>query len=252
MATFTTYAIKNWLQHHPNPGYRRLFQLLKTVRSMDIPTPRLWNRFLYITITGIRSLLSSLGRVLIYTPAFKGRLDSCGKGLYLYTGLPFISGPLYIQVGDRCRISGQTTFSGRSSGQKPELIIGNNVGIGWQTTIAVGQKVIIEDNVRIAGKAFLFGYSGHPLDAQARAEGQPDSESQVSNIHLQKDVWLGSNVSVSAGVTIGEGTIVATGSVVTKDLPPFVLAGGNPARVVRSVRNEQHQATQSQTGDSYA
>jgi len=178
-------------------------------------------------------------RICIHTPAFKGRLQSYGKHLYLYSGLPFISGPLTIQVGNQCRISGQTTFTGRSASHNPSLIIGNNVGIGWQTTIAVGNKVIIEDDVRIAGKAFLFGYSGHPLNAKERAQGRPDNENQVGDIHLEKGVWLGSNVSVKGGVTIGEGTVVSTGSVVTKSLPPYVLAAGNPAKVIFSIRSYQ-------------
>ena len=64
----------------------------------------------------------------------------------------------------------------------------------------------------------------------------PELDSQCGDIVLEDDVWLATNVSVSAGVTIGRGTIVAAGSVVTKDLPAFVLAGGVPARVIRSLQ----------------
>jgi acetyltransferase-like isoleucine patch superfamily enzyme len=239
MLTVKLYQWKNWLQHHPDPAYRRLFILLKRIRNPELPTPRLYNRGLYLLLINLRNLAEALRRILITTPAFKGRLESCGRALYLYSGLPFISGPLDIRVGDNCRISGQTTFSGRSTSNSPRLEIGNNVGIGWQTTIAVGTKVIIEDNVRIAGRAFLFGYPGHPMNAAQRALGLADDDSQVGDIHLEKDVWLGSNVSVKGGVTIGEGSVVCTGSVVTKSLPPFVLAGGNPAKVICSIRELQ-------------
>ena len=119
--------------------------------------------------------------------------------------------------------------------REPELIIGKNCGIGWQTTIAVGRTIRLGDNVRISGRAFLAGYPGHPIDAKARAAGLPDTEDQIGDIVLEDDVWLGTNATVSAGVTIGKGTIVAGGSVVTKDLPPGVLAGGVPAKVIRKL-----------------
>lgn len=239
MLTIRLYQWKSWLQNHPNPGYQTLFRILKFVRNPDIPTPQIYNRALYALYTVSRDTIETLRRILICTPAFKGRVAACGRQLNLYSGMPFISGPLHIEVGDRCRISGQTTFSGRTASESPRLLIGNNVGIGWQTTIAVGTQVIIEDDVRIAGRAFLFGYPGHPMNERDRAKGLPDHEDQIGDIHLERGVWLGSNVSVKGGVTIGEGTVVCTGSVVTKSLPPYVLAGGNPAKVICSIRELQ-------------
>ncbi|XAW88361.1 acyltransferase [Vibrio sp. CDRSL-10 TSBA] len=239
MLSIRLYQWKSWLQNHPDPKFRALFQLLKRIRNLELPTPAFYNRIAYTLCTALRDGIETLRRIFICTPAFKGRLASCGRQLNLYSGLPYISGPLHIEVGDRCRISGQTTFSGRTSITTPRLVIGNNVGIGWQTTIAVGTRVIIDDDVRIAGRGFLFGYPGHPIDEAERAQGLPDHDEQVGDIHLEQGVWLGSNVSVKGGVTIGRGTIVCTGSVVTKSLPPYVLAGGNPARVIRSIRTQQ-------------
>ncbi|CAH0536147.1 acyltransferase [Vibrio marisflavi] len=238
--------LKFWLKNHPNKFYRNVFLILKKTRSLEIPTPQVVNISFYFLYKFISNLINTTARIALYTPAFKGRLSHYGKHLFLYGGLPYVSGPLRITVGDNCRISGQTTLSGRTHSTPPSLSIGSNVDIGWQTTIAVGQKVIIEDNVRIAGRAFLFGYSGHPLDANRRALGEPDDEWQVGNIVLRRDVWLCTNVSVKHGVTIGEGTIVAAGSVVTGDLPPFVIAAGNPAKVIRSIEKpyseEKHYA----------
>ncbi|RTZ16801.1 acyltransferase [Vibrio aquaticus] len=226
---------KTWLKNNDNPSYRKLFAFLKAVRACDLPTPHILNQliaFLYGTST---NLFNNVLRVLIHTPAFKGKLRRYGRGLYLFGGVPFVSGPLAIELGKDCRISGHTTFSARPESPSPELIVGNNVDIGWQSTIAIGRKVIIEDNVRIAGGAFLFGYSGHSLNAKLRAEGHGDLDCDVGNIILKKDVWLGTKVTVCPNVTIGEGTVVATGSVVTKSLPPFVVAAGNPAKVVKQL-----------------
>jgi acetyltransferase-like isoleucine patch superfamily enzyme len=49
---------------------------------------------------------------------------------------------------------------------------------------------------------------------------------------LEDDVWLGVNVAVMDGVTIGQGAIVGAGAVVTKDIPPYAIAGGVPARLI--------------------
>jgi acetyltransferase-like isoleucine patch superfamily enzyme len=139
-------------------------------------------------------------------------------------------------VGNDCRISGQTTFSARTCGaSSPQLQVGNNVDIGWMTTIAIGSRVQLGDNVRIAGRAFLAGYPGHPIDPLNRALGLPDTEDQVGDIIIENDVWLATGVSVMAGVTIGQGSIIAAGSVVTHDIPAMVLAAGVPAKVIRSL-----------------
>ncbi|UGA57734.1 acyltransferase [Vibrio sp. VB16] len=235
MMTLSPNNLKNWLKQSSNPYHQKLFSLLKSIRTFDMPTPKALNKALYFLLILTRNFLSNVTRIFLYTPAFKGRVHSCGKNLYLYTGIPFISGPLSIDVGENCRISGQTTFSGRSTSHNPSLIIGNNVGIGWQTTMAVGTQIVIGNNVRIAGRSSLFGYSGHPFDAKKRAAGDPDLSNQTGDITLEDDVWLGSNVTVNKGVTIGKGTIVATGSVVTKSLPCFVLAAGNPAKIIRAI-----------------
>ncbi|WP_375754010.1 acyltransferase [Vibrio sp. HN007] len=239
MQSINVSQLKTWAIEHPNPRVRKLFVIAKRSRTAELPTIPFLNALLYHTYSMVKNMLSEIARMLIHTPAFKGRALKCGKRLYLYTGVPYISGPLTIRVGDDCRISGQTTFTGRSSSKSPTLEIGNNVGIGWQTTIAVGSKVIINDNVRIAGRAGLYGYPGHPLDASDRAAGKADTEQQIGDICLERDVWLANNVSVMAGVTIGQGTIVAAGSIVTKDLPPYVLAGGNPAKVIKSLNKEE-------------
>ncbi|OLQ90147.1 acetyltransferase [Vibrio panuliri] len=233
-------TLKTWLQNHPNPRFRQMFQTLKQARARGLPTPKLYNLIVLNLFQLISMLWSTSMRLLLHTPAFKGRLTAYGKNLYLYGGIPFVSGPLNITVGDDCRISGQTTFSGRAQTHSPSLEIGNNVDIGWQNTFAVGKRIVLEDNVRLAGGIFLFGYSGHAIDAEARALGAGDDEHDIGDIIIKRDVWLGTNVTVCPNVTIGQGTIVGTGSVVTHDLPEFVVAVGNPARIVRHLKEQPH------------
>jgi galactoside O-acetyltransferase len=69
--------------------------------------------------------------------------------------------------------------------------------------------------------------------------GRPMREQPLTSkgdIVLADDVWLGVNVAVMDGVTIGQGAIIGAGAVVTKDIPPYTIAGGVPARVLRARR----------------
>jgi acetyltransferase-like isoleucine patch superfamily enzyme len=228
-------GLKDWAKRGESPMAQRIWRLAKATRGGAIPVVPAVHKPLYALHLAISGLLSNLARALYWTPLFQSRLEAPAPNLFLYGGMPLVLGRLRLSFGADCRVSAQSTFSGRSSSQDPILTVGRNVDIGWQTTIAVGGRVIIGDNVRIAGRAFLAGYPGHPLDAAARAAGLPDTDDQVGDIVLEDDVWLATGVTVSAGVTIGRGTIVAAGSVVTKDLPAFVLAAGAPAKVVRAL-----------------
>ncbi|SEG29478.1 acyltransferase [Vibrio hangzhouensis] len=244
MSATTSFDFKNWLRSHPNPKMRSLFVTLKRVRAAGLPTPGIYNKGMYWLVTLTRNMIETLSRLFIYTPAFKGRLAKCGHSLYLYSGLPLITGPMRIELGNDCRVSGHTTFSARTTPHPdpcvtPTLSVGSNVDIGWQVTIAVSERVEIHDNVRIAGRCQLFGYSGHPLNAKQRAAGDPDEPHRLGSIVLEKDVWLATGVTVQTGVTIGQGTIVAAGSVVTHDLPANVIAAGSPAKVVRHIDQTQ-------------
>lgn len=236
MTTFVITQTKQWLKRGDTPLARNLFCTIKTIRCIDIPAPRFIYAPLYHAHKMLTGIASAITRVFYWTPLFKSQTQKSGKRLYLYGGMPFISGNLSIFVGSNCRISAHSTFSGRVSGnQQAQLVIGDNVDIGWMTTIACGTRVIIGNNVRIAGKAFFAGYPGHPMNAEQRALGFPELDEQAADIILEDDVWLATGVSVMAGVTIGEGSVIAAGSVVTKNIPSNVLAGGVPAKVIRTI-----------------
>jgi len=244
MSVFSMSGFKQWVKQGDSSVARCILTTARTVLSFEMPAPKFITAPLYQLYCLIRDLLSTLLRIFWWTPLFKGRVTQYGKNMLLYGGLPYISGPVEIYIEKNARISGQTTFSGRTcAATPPRLEIGSNTDVGWMTTIAVGNLVKIGDNTRIAGRTLLAGYPGHPLDPEERAKGLPEHDDQVGDIILENDVWLATGVSVMAGVTIGQGTIVAADSVVTKDLPPMVLAGGSPARVIRSLQPEDRLMT---------
>jgi maltose O-acetyltransferase len=91
-------------------------------------------------------------------------------------------------------------------------------------------RITIGDDTRIGPGVQLLTPT-HPLEPDVRRGGWESAEP----ITIGRNVWLGGAVVVCPGVSIGDDTVVGAGSVVTRDLPPGVLAVGNPARVVRSI-----------------
>jgi maltose O-acetyltransferase len=90
--------------------------------------------------------------------------------------------------------------------------------------ISVGDDTLIGPGVQLLA-------AHHPIEPGPRRKGWESGDP----ITIGHNVWLGGAVVVCPGVTIGDDTVVGAGSVVTRDLPPGVLAVGNPARVVRRV-----------------
>ncbi|KGJ86543.1 acyltransferase [Colwellia psychrerythraea] len=242
MNTFNINHAKQWAKTSDSFLALLIKKLWFKIKTIEMPNIPVVFKLLYFIHLVLKQTISDVLRIIYYTPLLKSRLKNNPKQLYLYGGLPVVIGSLDIVMGDRVRLAAMTTISGRAVGQYiPQLIIGDNVGIAWRTSISVGKTIIIGNNVRIAGDCYLAGYPGHPVNAELRALGKPDEESQVGDIILEDDVWLATGVKVMPGVTIGRGTIVAAGSVVTKSLPSYVLAGGVPAKILKSIEDESHE-----------
>jgi acetyltransferase-like isoleucine patch superfamily enzyme len=92
-----------------------------------------------------------------------------------------------------------------------------------------GGAIRIGSDCNFAPQCFVTA-SNYGIEAGTPFLDQPKND---ADIEIGDDVWLGTGVIVLAGVTIGSGTVVAAGSVVTRDLPPDVVAGGVPAKVLR-------------------
>lgn len=109
--------------------------------------------------------------------------------------------------------------------------IGKNVH--WGTNVIVDYPypnfVIVEDGASLSGNDYILTHS-KPLKYH-----QACSESYVAPVIIHKHAWIALNVTILPGVEIGEGSIVSAGSVVSKDVPAFTVASGNPAKVVADI-----------------
>ncbi|MCE7053702.1 CatB-related O-acetyltransferase [Algoriphagus sp. AGSA1] len=132
---------------------------------------------------------------------------------YLY-GLKYVH-PTF-NIGGKSKIS-KDLVAGEYSYVGPGGLIYPGVSIGRYTMLA--------QNVQIIGDDHNFNLVGIP----STFSGRP----KMRRTTIGRDVWIGANSIIMASVTIGDGSIIAAGSIVTKDIPPFSIVGGVPAKFIR-------------------
>jgi acetyltransferase-like isoleucine patch superfamily enzyme len=133
------------------------------------------------------------------------RLRGVGAGTWIEPSVKFTN-PQNIRIGSHCHI--------------------NHLGCLQADT---DSTITIGNDLRMGPGTMIYS-SNHSIRKGSLIRTQPMTQKDVT---IGNDVWLGSNVVVTAGVTIGDGAVVAAGAVVTKDIPPYAIAGGVPAKVLR-------------------
>ena len=115
--------------------------------------------------------------------------------------------------------------------------VGQGVFIGSEVFIdnTYPQSITIGDNVSVASGAFIVGHFIVPMHLK-KALGA-DRPTRIG-VNLQKGCYVGPRSVIMDGVTIGEYSVIGAGSVVTKDIPAYSVAVGNPAKVIRSINPE--------------
>ncbi|KMY43934.1 transferase [Bacillus sp. FJAT-27916] len=116
---------------------------------------------------------------------------------------------------------------------------GFNIHTNGLTIINYNCVILDTSPVHIGADAFIapgvcIACAGHAIDPEQRAQGISTSKP----ITIEEKVWIGANATICGGVTIGAGSIIGAGSVVVKDIPPGVIAAGNPCRVLREITEE--------------
>ena len=115
------------------------------------------------------------------------------------------------------------------------LSIGNDVYIGphalflcTESQIFIGNKVLFGPHVTIIGGDHRITDVGRFIYDVLDKHPEDDQD-----VHIEDDVWIGTNTTLLKGVTVGRGAVVAAGALVTKDVPPYAIVGGVPAKVLK-------------------
>ena len=134
-------------------------------------------------------------------------------------------------------------FETKKGQGNPSLFIGKNVQINDYVHITAYQHVEIGDNVLLASKIYISdcshgSYKGNEMDSNPKIAPN-NRELITSPVQICDNVWIGEFVSILPGVTIGEGSIIGANSVVSKNIPPYVIAVGSPARPIKKYNFQQ-------------
>ena len=111
--------------------------------------------------------------------------------------------------------------------------VGKNFFANYNCTILDVAKVRVGDNCQMAPNVAVYT-AGHPIHPAARNSGYEYGKEVV----IGDNVWIGGNTVICPGVHIGDNVVVGAGSVVTKDIPDWSIAAGNPCRVIRRITEE--------------
>jgi acetyltransferase-like isoleucine patch superfamily enzyme len=145
-----------------------------------------------------------------------------------------------INIGTDCLIEGIVSVYTENG----VINIGNNVFIGGRSLIGSACNINIGDDVLISYDCMIqdndnhhSSYSVRKNDTRDWKNGQQHNWSITPQkaIHIEKGAWIGAKAIILKGVTIGEGSVVGAGSVVTKDVKPYTIVAGNPARLIKEI-----------------
>lgn len=187
-------------------------------------------RRIYLEIIWRKNLFSKIW--------FDGKIE-IGKKTKFYQPLKLKNGGGEILIGKNCSFgfryggrfkNGEIEIQTRSKEAKIE--IGNNVSTNNNLFLCSRKFIKIGEKVLIGRDVIIMDHNGHGIKPTER-----NLPGTARGIEIKDNVWLGSNVVILPGTTIGENTIVGANSVVKGEIPANVIVQGNPAKIVKSIED---------------
>ena len=186
-------------------------------------------------------LREPLGHLLAYKGRFESQRqlnkwlrDQRERGCIIDGSIEIIAGPSpsrLIRLGTECRIARDVSLYFSPHETTPPTLemhdmcyIGQGTMLGLYYDISLGQNAMIAPHCYITTGNHRYSRRDIPIRDQGIAGGP---------VVIGRDTWIGTHAVVLPGVTIGEGAIVAAGAVVNKDIPPYQIWGGVPARFIK-------------------
>jgi acetyltransferase-like isoleucine patch superfamily enzyme len=164
------------------------------------------------------------------------RLYSLGKRTILSCSLQ-VNNPRAVAIGSYVTIAGQFILADLvpESGEIPKISIGDGCTILYRfqcnaaQSVRIGCNVLIASNVLITDSDHVMEHGGVPITRNHKFVTRP--------VYVEDNCWLGQNVVILKGVTIGHDSIIGANSTVTHSVPPYSVAVGNPAKIIKQLRS---------------
>lgn len=176
----------------------------------------------------------------IEAPLYLAACTKVGKGARV-RGKPYIENYGTITIGRDFNIRSLFVTSHMVTGPGGTIEIGDDVKVQLGVGICAYSKITIGDRVAIGPHVMI-------LDSDFHSASDYKTAPEAAPIEIGNDVWLAYRVTVLRGSKIGDGSVITAGSVVSGEIPPGVVAGGNPARVLRRIEGKNPFAETSPVG----
>ncbi len=154
------------------------------------------------------------------------------RNAYIETSIVLCDSKKSLVVGKGSSIRQGTVVSIDSRKVKSAIIIGEDTYIGENNNLRAADGVIRIGNNCLISQGVTIITSNHEISDRTIITQQP-WVSKKGEIAIGDGVWIGANAVILPDVTIGEGAVVAAGAIVTKDVPPYAIVVGNPAKVLK-------------------
>ena len=185
----------------------------------------------------LRSLLNALLGVLVRAG---GRTQVGAGSRVRWWGLRARGGNR-IRVGSGCIVNCRVDFDG----DQGVVTIGDRAYLG-KSQLVCRSGITIGDDVIMSWGVTVVDHDSHPLDWQQRSRDVADwmrgtkdwSHVTVKPVRIDAKAWIGFGATILKGVHVGEGAVIGAQAVVTRDVPPFAVVAGNPAKVVKSLEQQ--------------
>jgi maltose O-acetyltransferase len=147
--------------------------------------------------------------------------------------LPRLRGKVYIKnkgslkIGNDFSVTSKPISTSITVDPNASLTIGNKVFINYGVDIGCTKNIKIGNDTKIGPLTNIIDSDFHKVE--------PSKDVTCKEIIIGNNVWIGRQCVILPGVTIGDNSVIAAGSIVTKDVPPNVLVGGIPSRVIKEI-----------------
>ena len=176
----------------------------------------------------------------IYSSWVRHDFQTCGKGSF-FGKFALLRGAKHIRLGAGLHIGRDVVWElyEEQQGQHftPQFIMGDGSSFGDGGHISCINKVEIGKGVRIGRKVFITD-NAHGASDRSQLDTPPNFRPLYSKgpVVIEDCAWIGDMVCIMPGVTIGRGSIIGANAVVTHDIPPYCMAAGNPARIIKEMK----------------
>lgn len=177
---------------------------------------------------GIRTKINNLLQLIQFKHRNPGTLFDTSL---VVKNAKYITCEKSVTFGDNCKLMCWDSYNGKIFEKKPQIIIGEGFNATRSLTIQCANRICIGKNVLCASDVFIIDYN-HGIDPNSHS--YKDNELVISSgVTIGDGVWLGNGTIIMPGVTVGNKAIIGAGSVVTKNVAPYTIVAGNPAREIK-------------------